>query len=64
MLREYRRIWILALVFSLALFVPKPGVTQQSVQEEPIPAQEEPAASPKGEPAPTPEGESSERSQG
>lgn len=63
MLREYRRIWILALVFSLALFVPKPGVTQQSVQEEPIPAQEEPAASPKGEPAPAPEGESSEMSQ-
>ncbi len=56
MLREYRRIWILALVFSLALFVPRPGVAQQSVQEEP-------AASPEGEHAPATEGESSEMSQ-
>jgi len=62
MLGNYRRIWILAFAFSLALFVPKPGVAQQSVQEEPIAAQEEPAASPEGEPAPAPEGESSEMS--
>ena len=62
-MREYRRFWILALVFSLALFLPKPGVAQQSVPEEPIAAQEEPTASPEGEPAPAPEGESSEMSQ-
>ncbi len=62
MLTEYRRIWILALVFSLTLFVPKPVVAQQSVQEEPIPAQEESAASPEGEPALAPEGESNEMS--
>ncbi len=63
MLIEYRRFWILALVISLALFLPKPGIGQQSIQEEPLPTQEEPAASPEGEPAPAPEGESSEMSQ-
>ncbi len=63
MLGKSRRIWILALVFSLVLFAPKPGVAQQSVQEKPTGAQEEPAASPEGEPAPAPEGESSEMSQ-
>ncbi len=63
MLRGYRRFWILTLVFFLALFFPKPGVAQQSVQEEPIAAQEDPAASPEGEPTPAPEGESSEMSQ-
>lgn len=56
MLRKSRRIWILALVISLALFLPKAGVGQQSVQEQP-------AASPEGEPAPAPAGESSEMSQ-
>jgi len=63
MLGGYRRFWILVLVFSLALYFPKPGVTQQSVEEKPIAAQEEPAASPEGEPAPATEGESSEMSQ-
>jgi len=63
MLRKSRRIWILALVFSLALFVPKPGVAQPPSQEKLTGAQEEPAASPEGEPAPAPEGESSEMSQ-
>ena len=54
---------ILTLVISLALFLPKPGVGQQTVQEESLPAQEEPAASPKGEPATAPESESGEMSQ-
>jgi len=63
MLRKSRSNWILALVFSLALFVPKPSVAQQPVQEKLTGAQEEPAASPEGEPAPAPEGESSEMSQ-
>ncbi len=61
MLIEYRRFWILALAVSLALFLPKAGVGQQTVQEESLPTQEEPAASPEGEPAP--EGDPSEMSQ-
>ncbi len=62
MLGEYRRFWILALVLPLALFLPKPGVAQQSVREGSIAAQGEPAASPEGEPAPAPEDGSSEMS--
>ncbi len=63
MLGENRRFWILALVLPLALFFPKPGVGQQSIQEETLPAQEEPVTSPEVEPTPAPEGDSSEISQ-
>ena len=63
MSRKYRRFWILTIFFSLALYLPKPAVGQQSIQEETIPAQEQSAASPEGKFVPAPEGETSEMSQ-
>ena len=63
MLREYWTFLILTLFFSLTLYIPKPALGQQTIQEETIPAQEQPAANPEGKSEPAPEGEASERSQ-